>query len=92
METKKLIKQSGGINYFIQFGKIANLYYPHFVAVFGEGEVKIALDHTLIEGTISSELLDEVFNWSRENNELLHSEWENVVKKKKVNLYLKKAV
>lgn len=92
METIHLIEQSGSINYYIQFGKIQNLYYPHFVAVLEDSKIKVALDHTLIEGSISPEILNEIFQWSREHNEILHSEWEMAVKEKKVNLYLKKAV
>lgn len=80
------------MRYYMEFEKILNLYYPHFIAVYGDYSVKVALDLSIIDGELPEGQIHEVLNWAEKNNNFLQSMWGKLIKRKINQLITKKAV
>lgn len=93
MKLSRYISEYNGIRYTMEFDKIANSYYPHFMAEYRGQSMKVALDLTIIEGTFEEEAkFYEVITWAEKNNELLQSMWGKLIKKKIDHLNVRRAV
>jgi hypothetical protein len=95
MRLTKFISESNDIKYTMEFSKIANSYYPHFMAEYRGQSMKVAIDLSIIEGTFDDEdKYFEVIDWAKGNSELLQSMWGKLIKKKIDHLHtnLRRAV
>ena len=92
METIIFIDEVDDVKYTMNFEKITNLYYPHFIAEYGEYSVKVALDLSIIEGVLPDGKIHGVINWVKENRSFLESMWGKLIKRKINHLIMKKAV
>jgi hypothetical protein len=92
LESRILIHDSGEIYYYMEFEKISNLYYPHFVAEYEDHSVKVALDLTMIEGELPDGKIYEVIQWAKTNNSILQGMWGKLIKMKKNQINMRRAV
>jgi hypothetical protein len=92
LEARIFLHEDEEVIYYMEFDKISNLYYPHFIAEYGESTLRVAIDLSIIEGELPGGRIFEVINWAQKNNNLLQSMWEKLIKKKINNLNMKKAV
>lgn len=92
MESRILIYESEDVGYYMEFEKISNLYYPHFVAEYEDYSVKVALDLTIIEGELPDGKIYEVIQWAQNNNSFLQGMWSKLIKMKKNQITMRRAV
>lgn len=92
MDSRILIHKSEDVGYYMEFEKISNLYYPHFVAEYEDYSVKVALDLTIIEGELPDGKIFEVLQWAQLNNGFLQGMWGKLIKMKKNQITMRRAV
>ena len=73
------------INVAIGYGKINNVYYPHFVVYFKGETAKISLDGKMTEGKLPPTDTHNIMDWARKNYDILETRWINMMKSLHIN-------
>lgn len=69
----------------MDFGKIADTYYPHFIVEQDDQEcetsrvkcsrVKFSIDMRIIEGEVPVDITQDIINWAHEHYKVLEESW-----------------
>lgn len=63
----------------MDFGKIADTYYPHFIVVYKDTTVKFSIDMKIIDGELPVDLFEEVRTWANKNYRRLEKGWLHII-------------
>jgi len=72
-------KHNKAIKVFLIFGKINDCYYPHFIVMYNSMSAKIAIDRTIIEGLLPSDVTNFVLDWAQKNYLDLEDKWNKLM-------------
>ena len=72
-------KHDQAIKVFFTFGKINGYFYPHFIVKYKGMSAKIAIDRTIIEGLLPSDIIHLVLDWVKKNYLDLESKWNQMM-------------
>ena len=67
-----------GYRILMDFGKIADTYYPHFIVEQddpGHKTVKFSIDMRIIEGEVPVEITQELISWAHDHYKELEESW-----------------
>lgn len=64
-----------GYRILMDFGKIADTYYPHFIVEQDEAQVKFSIDMRIIEGEVPVEITQEIISWAHNHYKELEESW-----------------
>lgn len=67
-----------GYRILMDFGKIADTYYPHFIVEQDDPDhlsVKFSIDMRIIEGEVPVEITQEIISWAHDHYKELEESW-----------------
>jgi hypothetical protein len=72
-------KHNKTIKVILIFGKINGCYYPHFIVQYNGISAKIAIDRTILEGLLPSDITHFVLDWAQKNYLDLEDKWNKLM-------------
>ncbi|MBL7128202.1 MAG: DUF4160 domain-containing protein [Ignavibacteria bacterium] len=75
-------KDNKAVKVFLIFGKIYGYYYPHFVVHYNGLTAKIAIDRSILEGILPSDITNFILAWAKNNYLDLEDKWNQLMDKK----------
>ena len=72
-------KHNKEIKVYLIFGKIFGYYYPHFIVTYNGVKAKIAIDRSLLEGFLPTEIEHLALDWAKDHYIELEEKWNQVM-------------
>lgn len=64
-----------GYRILMDFGKIADTYYPHFIVEHDDSRVKFSIDMRIIEGEVPVDITQDIISWAHTHYKVLEESW-----------------